>query len=177
MMRLPESKEFEMDVSSVDLLNNGFSNTVLAIVVIYIGIVIIRSGMKDVVNSKLSKEWPTTDGVITRSEPLHMVTNKKGDPLYPLVSMQYTYSVDGQSYSSSRIFFVKNMLGLNVFGNYTQNILSKYPAGKTVKVTYQPSDPQNAALESGLTKISYIKLPIGWLVLNFGIFSLIVRGG
>ena len=143
-------------------------------IAIIAGIVIIMLGRKDVAISKLSEEWPVTDGLITESESLYMSENKKDTPL---TLMKYTYSIDGKEYRSSRIFLIGNFWGIADYANY---IASKYPKGKIVKVTYQPSNPENAALEVGLTKRSYLKLVIGWFVLiigisvNFGVFSLLV---
>jgi len=57
--------------------------------------------------------------------------------------------------------------------SHAEEIVNRYPTGRTVAVYYDPSDPGTAVLEPGVTWSSYMILGIG---LSFVLISLAVGG-
>ncbi|MBK8575895.1 MAG: DUF3592 domain-containing protein [Elusimicrobia bacterium] len=95
-------------------------------------------------NGHRSADWSTTVGQITESRLVSEVD------LYR-VEIRYTYEVAGKSYMGERV----SSLGVFV----DPGLVEKYPKGKTVTVTYNPSDPSKAVLEPG-TKVNWPKFPL-----------------
>jgi hypothetical protein len=93
--------------------------------------------------------WPMAKATITRSETLFQPGND------PKALIEYTYPVGERSYQSNR---------LRTRGN-TENsrievtaLVEKYPVGSAVMAFYNPADPAEAFLESGLGAGEYIMI-------------------
>lgn len=90
--------------------------------------------------AKASTAWPTTTGTVTAAEVAKVMFRRQ-----PRVN--YSYSVNGTTYTSQRISFA---------GGYrpkeTDEILSRYPVGGAVTVSYAPDKPAEATLETGANK-------------------------
>ncbi|MEY2499556.1 MAG: hypothetical protein QOD12_3112 [Verrucomicrobiota bacterium] len=90
--------------------------------------------------AKASTAWPTTTGKITASEVAKVMFRRQ-----PRIT--YSYAVNGKPFSSQRISFA---------GGYrpkeTDAILSRYPVGSDVTVSYAPDRPAEATLETGANK-------------------------
>jgi len=128
-----------------------------AIVFTGIGIVIALFSYKAYQVSLESKDWPNVQGVITRSE-VEQQTSTTGEGAnkkttvnaYPKIT--YQYQIGGQIHESTRISFSSTS------GNANQ-MVSRYPKGKTVPVYYNPTKPKQAVLvpgNSGLNIVPYI---------------------
>ena len=94
-----------------------------------------------------SKDWPTVDGMIIKSEieQQTVTTEKDGKKKTEVTSypkIAYQYRIDGQNYECKKISF------LSTSGSANQ-IVSKYPKGKTVRVYYNPDKPKQAVLVPG----------------------------
>jgi hypothetical protein len=109
-------------------------------------------------NARASAAWPTTQGQITASEIEHSRDSEGDDSYTPRVT--YTYQVNGLSYESYMIKY-----GETSYGNEgtALEILSRYPVGQAVNVYYDPTNPDRAVLEPGVSGGSYILLGIGVL--------------
>ncbi len=90
-------------------------------------------------------QWPSTTGRIVTSE-LSTATVKTGRVLKvdAIAKIIYTYSINGKSYRSEGLRVVP-MLHFTPEGT-PQELLSKYPVGKSVKVYYDPNKPDDALL-------------------------------
>jgi hypothetical protein len=90
--------------------------------------------------AKASTAWPTTTGKVTAAEAVKVMFRRQ-----PRVT--YSYSANGATYTSPRISFA---------GGYrpkeTDEILSRYPVGSDVTVSYAPDKPAEATLETGANK-------------------------
>ena len=110
---------------------------------------------KNVQSAKVSAGWPTTTGKITAAETVKVMFRRQ-----PRVT--YSYSVNGASFASQRISFA---------GGYrpkeTDAILSRYPIGKEVPVSYAPENPAEATLETGATK--HVRSQLNILLILFAI--------
>lgn len=91
--------------------------------------------------------WPTAKATITRSEmKLEPGSN-------PKALIEYTYAVGEQSYQSNR---------LRTRGNTESDradvtaLIEKYPVASEVTAYYNPADPAEAFLESGLDGGNYV---------------------
>ncbi len=93
---------------------------------------------------KRSAGWPSGDGVITSS----WINSRyaKGTMWYH-GEIEYRYRVQGVDYKGSAL-----SLGRPTWGNQDawRRILDRYPAGKPVKVFYEPGHPWEGILEPGL---------------------------
>ena len=90
--------------------------------------------------AKASTAWPTTTGKVTAAEVAKVMFRRQ-----PRIT--YSYPVNGNAYTSQRISFA---------GGYrpkeTDAILSRYPVGGEVTVSYAPDKPAEATLETGANK-------------------------
>lgn len=108
--------------------------------------------------ARVSAEWPSVSGQITESNLEFDRGGEDGDTYTPRVS--YSYTVNSVSYESYAIKFGENTYSSE---REAQEILARYPAGQVVQVYYDPSDPDSAILEPGVSGGSYIVLSVGLL--------------
>ena len=92
---------------------------------------------KNIEMAKASAAWPTVSGTITAAEPAKVMFRKQ-----PRVT--FSYSVNGAPFTSQRISFAAGYPPRE-----TDAILSRYPVGKEVMVSYAPDNPGEATLETG----------------------------
>lgn len=93
-----------------------------------------------------SLSWPETEGVITESY-LRVYTQggDDGDETWYETIIRYSYKVKGETYSG-------NLINLLSRGPHTtdraeaETFITDYPKGLSVKVYYQPADPQTSIL-------------------------------
>jgi hypothetical protein len=142
-------------------LTGGFfspsmENLAAAIAFTGIGLVIALFSYNAYQTSVESKDWPNVGGVITRSEVEQQTSttgegaNKKTTVTsYPKIA--YQYEIGGQIHESTKISFSSSSGDAN-------QIVSRYPKGKTVQVYYNPAKPKQAVLvpgSSGLNPVPY----------------------
>jgi Protein of unknown function (DUF3592) len=95
---------------------------------------------KNVQKAKASVNWPTTTGTITGSDIKKVVFRRQ-----PLIT--YSYSVNGQAFSSQRVSFAGGYKPKEV-----DPVLARYPVGGQVTVAHDPQNPAEATLETGSNK-------------------------
>ena len=125
-----------------------------AVIFISVGILIAFSAYSTYKTSEESKTWPTVNGKIIRSEiEQHDSTTGEGpdkkNPAPEYAKIAYQYNVDGQRYESTKISFTSSS------GN-AQQIISRYPKGKSVRVYYNPEKTSQAVLLPGNSGINYV---------------------
>ena len=96
-----------------------------------------------------SREWPTTEGVITASHitSSHKTSTEKGwhgNRYQYEVRVQYAYEVDGVSYSGNRLRIRPNKYSSE---ESAQRELAEYPLGQRVRVHYNPREPERSLLK------------------------------
>ena len=116
-------------------------------------------------NAKASVDWPTTPGVIERSE---VVTSKNNDnqTMYE-PEVAYSYSVDGKDYEGNTVGFGAKFSSSS--RGFADDVVGKYPKGKDVSVHFRPEQPGDSVLEPGVTWMSYVPYAIGLLFLGIGL--------
>ena len=87
--------------------------------------------------------WPQVAAVVTRSA-LHERTD--GDGTSYKVDISCTYELNGRSYSTARH---TEGLSLQDPEATARHLASKYPGGKAVEVSVDPSNPANSVLFTG----------------------------
>ena len=138
-----------------------------AIVFTGIGIVIALFTYSAYKTSLESKDWPTVDGVIIKSE-VEQQTSTSGEGAnkkttvksYPKIA--YQYQISGQPYEGTKISFSSSS------GNANQ-IVSRYPKGKTVRVFYNPAKPKQAVLVPGNSGLNYVPFIFAGVFILLGV--------
>ena len=136
------------------------------LVIFSIFLVIAGAGMiyhheNEIENELAKRVWPTTGGVVIKSEIAGIRAFR------PEVTCKY--SVKGQVYQ------VTTNLGTPGFGNKRSRrdtaarIISDYPVGKTVMIHYDPSAPSQAFLRVGPAWHTFMKLALGIIILIAGL--------
>jgi hypothetical protein len=116
-----------------------------------------------------SKTWPTVGGVIVRSEIEAHDSTASSDGSKKSEAVQYSkiayqYQVGGQSHKNSRISFSSSS------GNANQ-IVARYPKGKSVQVYYNPDKPKQAVLIPGGDGFNIVPYIFSTVFVVLGIFS------
>lgn len=111
--------------------------------------VMLYFGIQQALEMGDSREWPTTEGVITASRITsnHKTSTEKGwhsNRYQYEVRVQYAYEVDGVSYSGNRLRIgpKKHSSEKNA-----QRELAEYPVGQRVRVYYNPKEPERSLLK------------------------------
>lgn len=113
-----------------------------------------------------SKSWPSTSGIVTKSEVDTWM--KDGKTQYGAV-IKYTYQLEGKEYISYNIGVNNSSANNNM--SAAKELVQEYPVGKTVDVFYDPELPEAAALKPGV-RAGDIAIAGGMLL--FAIIGLLV---
>lgn len=112
-----------------------------------------------------SLSWPTAEGVIT-SDQVTEGTDSDNTTMYS-AEVIYSYQVNGQTFTGSKVSF----------GDYSssspsdaEEVVNRYPAGKAVKVHYNPQDYRQAVLEPGFSTGLWIPLGVGTVFILVALF-------
>jgi hypothetical protein len=122
--------------------------------------------------AKKAQSWPNVPGNVLSSE-MTMSTREDSDGdvstvYYP--NVVYTYSVDGNTYTSDAIGVGK----ASTTQAKAAQILAGYPVGTAVTVYYNPSDPTQAVLNpKGSNFIAFLLLGIVLIVIGVVVFVLL----
>jgi len=121
------------------------------------GIFMIVYGWRILSNASISTNWPSVSGQITQSR-IRVEHDEDGTTYYADVVFEYVAA--DKRYTGDTVNFGE-------YGSSNENhaaeIVSRYPVGREVLVTYDPDDPATAVLEPGVTLSSYMVLGIGVL--------------
>lgn len=127
-----------------------------------------RLGFRELTQALLSRTWPHTPGVILTSKKC---VEKDGEGKATRCLILYFYEVGGVPYRSGRVF-CGDALGLG-FGRTIRRYTAAYPAGKAVKVYYNPAAPATALLEPGPHPATYVACLLPLLLALWGLACLL----
>jgi hypothetical protein len=119
------------------------------------------------------KAWPTTLGVVTRSdidvvaEPTDVAT-----PAYS-ARVEYSYAIGSRSFSGQRITFADHSSSSRT--EMTKRV-QRYPVGSAVTVYYDPVNPARAMLEMRVAAATYGPLLPGLVAVAAGVVALFAPG-
>jgi hypothetical protein len=106
----------------------------------------IYAGLANRKLAKASETWPTSGGEVLASEVAKRISHsRKNRTTYYAPQIRYGYRAGGTDYEGSVIRFGDLERSST---KLPQELVTKYPAGATVAVRYDPSDPSRATLES-----------------------------
>jgi hypothetical protein len=134
-----------------------------------IGIVIALFSYNAYATRMESKTWPTSAGVIVRSEieahnSADSDSGSKTTEAVQYAKIAYQYEVGGQKHKGTRI-------SLSSASNNAQQIVSRYPKGKSVQVYYNPDKPKQAVLVPGGDGFNFVPYIFSTVFVLLGIFS------
>jgi Protein of unknown function (DUF3592) len=113
-------------------------------------------GFNKVYQGYKTNHWKTVSGEIKFSK-IYDTGLGKNRIKKPIV--KYIYLVNGTQYQGGNIYFDDENSRSNL--SYTNQMVSKYPAGKQALVYYNPAEPQSSVLETGIAEIPWIPLIFG----------------
>ena len=148
-----------------------FFVTILFLLTIYF---LTIQGNNEVNLAKSSEHWPAVDGEIVESElESFYVRRRRGSGYVYNANITYIYSIGQQMYEGYAISIGEPKVSTRRQEG-AQSVLNKYPVGKEVKVYFNPTDPQTAVLEPGVTTQNYGQWAAVLLysIIIFGIFIL-----
>lgn len=117
--------------------------------------------------AKASESWPSTPGVITRSDVDQSIDD--GKTMYA-AEISYDFTVGNKSYSGNRISLTSGNSKTSSLRKVKKD-LQKYPVGEKVTVYYDPELPNNAVLQTGADFFTYI---IKYAPFLFGFFGIVM---
>jgi len=140
-----------------------------AVIFPVIGIVIALFSYNAYAIRMESKTWPTAAGVIVRSEiEAHNSTDSdsgsKTTEAVQYAKIGYQYEVGGQKHKGTRI-------SLSSASGNAQQIVARYPKGKSVRVYYNPDKPKYAVLVPGGDGFNIVPYIFATVFVLLGIFS------
>ncbi|MDH3217219.1 MAG: DUF3592 domain-containing protein [Candidatus Krumholzibacteria bacterium] len=149
----------------------------VSVVFVAAGIAMTIRGKGVLGDAKASATWPAAYGKIVTSQ----VTKKSHQSrrngrqrttVTYWANLSYRYDVDGLRYTSDTVSFGE-------YGSddpeHARDVVHRYPEGKEVEVHYNPTDPEVAVLEPGVSRSSYLALGLG-LVFSITGAALLVGG-
>ena len=129
---------------------------------VVVGLVFFGFGIVELCNARASLSWPTSEGIVTRSEVEQRSDNEGGRTYRP--SIRYDYIVNGKQYTGNKYCFGVNCSSES---QRAKKIVVEYHVGSTVKVYYSPSLPEKSVLVPGPNNSIY------FVILSSILFSLI----
>lgn len=137
-----------------------------------LGVVLLAVGLRDALRAARTRRWPTTAGTVVSTEVVphrRTVETASGSQLqiHYEARVHYEYTLGHTHVGSS-------VLRLNALETsseaHAQAVLSRYPPGQAVQVSYSPVDPTDSVLEPGAHPADFIRCAIG-------VVFLLVAGG
>ena len=112
-------------------------------------------GYIKVINAYESSNWPSVSGVVAESEIIEKTSSSSegGRNTTEVSQIKYSYEVNHVQYSGSTVSYRKD--------NDDRKNVERYPVGKEVVVYYQPDNPEECVLETGVDFTSYFLLVSG----------------
>ncbi len=150
----------------------------VAVVFGCVGGYMLYMGLK---NRRLAREsalWPTTGGTVLAADVSRRTSRdrKRGTTsVYYSPSVRYSYSVAGRGYECDVVRFGSLESGSH---KSAEEVVTRYPAGSTVVVRYDPADPSRATLETYsaagqqiVMGVAFIAIPALIVVIMAAIFT------
>lgn len=136
------------------------------------GVGLLAFGSREVSSGFSSKNWKTTQGVVIESQVVDKghSSKSKGKNYKPVIV--YSYTVDGDVFTSDRILF-----GMATFGTLfksgserSREWVSQYPEGAAVTIAFNPSEPSQSTLTTGAHITAWIAPGMGVAFLSASLF-------
>lgn len=156
-------------------LPNRFFDWIMCFVVIFIGVYLIFSSLNSSYLTFSSENWAETNGkVISSYAKLEAKKGYRPNIIYRYKVNGKTYENDVLGYGIYYIPFINNQ-------RKAQEKAQQYPQDSTVRVYYNPDNPELSCLEKGGSSLGYLLSLIGGVFFiifgAYGFFDLLkVKG-
>jgi hypothetical protein len=132
-----------------------------------VGVGLLVAGLRDVWKSSRTRKWPRAPGTVVSTEELQHERPMPeeaggGTRIHYEARIHYEYSV-GRVHIGSTVL----RLGPTETSSekQVQATLARYLPGQTVQVAYNPKDPTESVLETGLHPLDFTRSIIGVILL------------
>jgi Protein of unknown function (DUF3592) len=129
--------------------------------IIVLGFVLLFIGFQDYKEGMRSKNWPKVEAVITYSsaEDSHDSTS--------VARIEYSYEVNGMAYKGDRVYAESFDTGMS--RKSAEELASKFPVGRRGPVSYDPKNPRNSILITGVGSNIWLPFYGGIIFIVFGV--------
>lgn len=135
--------------------------TIAGSIILLTGVTVLSIGAQHVCKATLSLNWPSVDGRIDSSG---IAKVDKHEEIW-VANIGYSYLVGDVPYFNTRKAFEPVGTTTKI---RAERIVAEYPAGKPVKVYYNPADPTDSVLEPGDSPQTWDRVALGILATFFG---------
>lgn len=119
-------------------------------------------GLKPLLKSLQSQDWPQVNCVITTSE---VITNHSSDGNTYKVNIQFSYQYDGQHYNGGSYDFSD----ISSSGRKSKSqIVRQYPVDSQALCYVNPAQPSQAVITNTIPKIAYFTIPFSSIFILIG---------
>jgi Protein of unknown function (DUF3592) len=153
--------------------DNWIVRLVIGIIMIIVGFYFVAYQIPAVTSGLQSQSWKATTATVLSSRWLtHHATGDEYNQTYEgkgymhTPEIAYSYTVKGRKFSANRYQFGDTG---RRYVNDIRGIVARYPVGRTVRVTYNPSDPSQSVLEPGVNGMSWFMLAVGLGMIALGV--------
>ena len=142
--------------------------TTMGVLFLLPGIIAIVLSVQQMMSGFIARQWPETKGYIVKSGVRWQHSTSRGTPTL-IADVVYEYEVDGRIYRHDRIS--ANQFGSNK-SSHARLEAQSYPVNSAVVVHYNPDQPAQSFLKTGIGWIYLIGVAVGGAVSGVGIFLL-----
>ena len=149
---------------------------IFPLILVLAGATIAFFGIRGLILSKASVEWPTAQGNVVESSVERRFSrdnDRQAKSTYH-ARLFYEFSVDGTTFTGDRVAYGDH--GSND-PSHARGVVSRYPQGKTVTVYYIPGNPEECVLEPGLQGQAWFLPGLGLVFFVAGIGLAIILPG
>ena len=140
-------------------------------ILLIVSVVFLGASVGAIGIARASRSWPTVPGRVVRSE---IRTNRRANGLPGFRTLvRYEYVVDGEEYEGRAI--AGGEFPYRRAGGAIRR-LAAYPVGALVTVRYDPTEPEIAVLETGVS-VDVLYLPIMATLLMVVALAILSWGG
>ena len=122
---------------------------IVPVLLILVGVLFLIIGLVLTLRVKAASNWPTTTGVMLKSEVVERITKQRTSDrrLHTFTAyepvVEYQYTINGKTFTGKRLSFGLTRLPLEK----AQELSSKFPVNAQVPVYYNPRRPKDSRLE------------------------------
>lgn len=149
----------------------------IAIVAVFFGSIFVVFDGHSIAKSTAAQRWPTTAGVVLKSQVLwaDYSAGRPGTHQVQRAEVRFRYEVNGKPFESENLSFVSGQIG-GVRRFYPPEFAGKYPVGASIRVSYNPADPSDAAVDTSYRDFGFLRLAGGIVLLVGGVYYLFAHG-
>jgi len=134
------------------------------------GIALLAQNRSVLRRAHRSRSWPCVTGIVQGSHVEKIAVDREYTSY--TANVMYEYEVDGQMYQSCCVYF-GDVAGL-ALPIFPRRLVRKYPAGRRVKVFFDPSNPKSSTLKPGINRHVIYQLMAGVVLIGAGIAFLLI---